>query len=53
MIFGEKFYDMLSKMSPWRQSMFALVLAQRQYPNYALWAEVENISGGIHAFSFR
>ncbi|MBQ3678481.1 MAG: YjaG family protein [Succinivibrio sp.] len=51
MIFGEKFYDMLAKMSPWRQSLFALVLAQRQYPNYALWAEVENISGGIHAFN--
>ncbi len=50
MIFGEKFYELISKMSPWRQSLFALVLAQRQYPNYALWAEVENINGGSTVF---
>ena len=32
MIFGEKYYGMLKKLSPWRQSLFSLVLAQRQYP---------------------
>mgnify|MGYP000139328446 CR=1 FL=1 len=39
MIFGEKYYGMLKKLSPWRQSLFSLVLAQRQYPNYALWCD--------------
>lgn len=35
MIFGEKFYPKLKKLSPWRQSLFALVLAHRQFPNFA------------------
>lgn len=45
MMFGEKFYPMLSKLSPWRQSLFALVLAHRQFPNYALWVETLNHKG--------
>ncbi|MGN1281741.1 MAG: DUF416 family protein [Succinivibrio sp.] len=50
MIFGEKFYELLSKMSPWRQSLFALTLAQRMYPNYALWCDVNEVNGGKKAF---
>ncbi|MGN0902714.1 MAG: DUF416 family protein, partial [Succinivibrio sp.] len=50
MIFGEKFYPMLSKLSPWRQSLFALVLAERQFANYALWCDVNNVKGGSRAY---
>lgn len=50
MIFGEKYYGMLKKLSPWRQSLFSLVLAQRQYPNYALWCEVNEVKGGAMAY---
>ena len=50
MIFGDKFYSHLKKMSPWRQSLFALVLAHRQYPNYALWCEVNEIHDGALAY---
>ena len=50
MIFGEKYYGMLKKLSPWRQSLFSLVLAQRQYPNYALWWEVNEVKGGAKAY---
>lgn len=50
MIFGEKYYGMLKKLSPWRQSLFSLVLAQRQYPNYALWCEVNEVKGGANAY---
>lgn len=50
MIFGEKYYGMLKKLSPWRQSLFSLVLAQRQYPNYAQWCEVNEVKGGAKAY---
>lgn len=50
MIFGEKYYGMLKKLSPWRQSLFSLVLAQRQYPNYALWCEVNEVKWGAKAY---
>lgn len=40
MIFGEKFYPSLRRLSPWRQSLFALVLAQRQLANVALYADL-------------
>lgn len=50
MIFGEKYYGMLKKLSPWRQSLFSLVLAQRQYPNYALWCEVNEVKGGAKTY---
>lgn len=50
MIFGEKYYGMLKKLSPWRQSLFSLVLAQRQYPNYALWCEVNEVKEGAKAY---
>ena len=50
MIFGEKYFDLLKKLSPWRQSLFALVLAQRQFANYALWCDVNEIKGGKKAY---
>lgn len=40
----------VKKLSPWRQSLFSLVLAQRQYPNYALWCEVNEVKGGAKAY---
>ena len=33
---------MLGRLSPWRQSLFALVLAERQLPNFPVWCELEN-----------
>lgn len=51
MIFGDKFYSMLGKLSPWRQSLFALVLAQRQYANYTLWCDVTEHKDGKAAFN--
>lgn len=45
MIFGAQFYPLLNKMTNWRQSLFALVLATRQYPNFKLWTEVEERQG--------
>ena len=44
-LFGEKFYPLLNKMPAWRHSLFALVLATRQYPNFALWCEVKEVQG--------
>lgn len=40
-LLGDKFYAKLNKMTIWRQSLFALVLATRQYPNFALWTEIK------------
>lgn len=51
MIFGEKFYPKLRKMSPWRQSLFALVLANRQLANFALYAE-QGEKSGLNEFIF-
>ena len=45
MLFGEKFYPLINKMPAWRHSLFALVLATRQYPNFALWCEVKEVQG--------
>ena len=50
MIFGEKYLNKKKKLSPWRQSLFALVLAQRQFANYALWCDVNEIKGGKKAY---
>jgi len=38
-VFGEKFYKRLNKLMPWQQTVFALALSERMYPNYALYAE--------------
>lgn len=43
MIFGEKFYPSLGRLSPWRQSLFALTLAQRQLANLAFFADMKNL----------
>lgn len=45
MIFGEKFYPTLDRMTGWRQSLFALVLATRQFDNFKLWTEINNRQG--------
>ena len=50
MIFGEKYFDLLKKLSPWRQSLFALVLAQRQFANNAQWCDANEIKGGKKAY---
>lgn len=44
-LFGEKFYPTLNKLSPWRQSLFALVLAHRQFPNFELWVDTVKHKG--------
>jgi len=38
-VFGEKFYRRLAKLAPWQQTTFALCLAERMYPNYALFCQ--------------
>jgi Uncharacterized protein conserved in bacteria len=38
-VFGDKFYKRLGKLMPWQQTVFALALAERMYPNYALYAQ--------------
>ena len=38
-MFGDKFYKRLRGLEPWQQSVFALALAERMYPNYQLYAE--------------
>lgn len=45
MIFGERFYPMLQKMPPWRHSLYALVLATKAYPNFALWCDINKAGG--------
>lgn len=44
-MFGPKFYPLLNKLGPWRQSLFALALAHRQFSNYALYTEVNHLNG--------
>lgn len=50
-MFGEKFYPTLNKLSPWKQSLFALCLAQRQFANYLLWAELTAEGRGISEYN--
>lgn len=50
MIFGPRFYIILGKITNWRQSLFALVLATRQYENFALWAELNNNRQAANAY---
>lgn len=38
-MFGDKFYKRLGKLMPWQQTVFALALAERMYPNYCLYAD--------------
>ncbi len=48
-MFGDKFYKRLNKLMPWQQTVFALALAERMYPNYQLYAESSG-SGDAPAF---
>lgn len=45
MIFGDRFYPELDKLSPWKQSLFSLVLTHRQFFNYALYTSLSNVAG--------
>ncbi|WP_409422027.1 YjaG family protein [Pseudaeromonas sp. ZJS20] len=45
-MFGEKFYKRLDKFQPWQQTLFALALAERMYPNYVLYAETSGKGDG-------
>lgn len=38
-MFGDKFYKRLGDLEPWQQTVFALALAERMYPNYHLYAD--------------
>lgn len=49
-IFGEKFYKNLGELSPWQQSIFALVLAHRQSPNFLLYAEMNEDTAAQNDF---
>lgn len=49
-MFGDKFYSRLQKLMPWQQTLFALALTERMYPNYGLYAEV---TGQGHAPELR
>ena len=49
-MFGDKFYKRLGDLEPWQQSVFALALAERMYPNYHLYAES---TGKGNAIEFR
>ncbi|WP_165661118.1 YjaG family protein [Oceanimonas sp. MB9] len=45
-MFGDKFYKKLNKLSPWQQTVFALALAERMYPNYRLFADTAGFGDG-------
>jgi hypothetical protein len=45
-VFGDKFYKKLNKLMPWQQTVFALALAERMYPNYHLFAEASGFGDG-------
>jgi uncharacterized protein len=49
-VFGDKFYKRLGDLEPWQQTVFALALAERMYPNYHLYAES---TGRGNALEFR
>ncbi len=49
-MFGDRFYKRLGDLEPWQQSVFALALAERMYPNYHLYAES---TGKGNAIEFR
>ncbi|MBL1375961.1 YjaG family protein [Zobellella iuensis] len=45
-MFGDKFYKKLNKLMPWQQTVFALALAERMYPNYRLFSETSGFGSG-------
>lgn len=48
-MFGDKFYKRLNELQPWQQTVFALALAERMYPNYALFSQTSGF-GSAQAF---
>ncbi len=49
-MFGDKFYKRLAELQPWQQTVYTLALAERMYPNYALFCQA---SGFGNAGAFR
>lgn len=45
-MFGDKFYKKINKLAPWQQTVFALALAQRMYPNYQLFSDTSDFGNG-------
>lgn len=45
-MFGDKFYKKINKLAPWQQTVFALALAERMYPNYQLFSETSKTGNG-------
>lgn len=45
-MFGDKFYKKINKLAPWQQTVFALALAERMYPNYQLFSDTSNAGNG-------
>ncbi|OIN13500.1 YjaG family protein [Oceanisphaera psychrotolerans] len=45
-MFGDKFYKKINKLAPWQQTVFALALAERMYPNYRLFADTSSFGNG-------
>lgn len=52
MIFGERFYPLVDKLTNWRQSLFSLVLATHQYENFELWAEISENKQAAKEFKY-
>ncbi|ART79990.1 YjaG family protein [Oceanisphaera avium] len=45
-MFGDKFYKKINKLAPWQQTVFALALAERMYPNYQLFSDTSHFGSG-------
>ena len=45
-MFGDKFYKKINKLAPWQQTVFALALAERMYPNYQLFSDTGDFGNG-------
>ena len=45
-MFGDKFYKKINKLAPWQQTVFALALAERMYPNYQLFSDTAEFGNG-------
>ncbi|MBU3827299.1 MAG: YjaG family protein [Candidatus Anaerobiospirillum merdipullorum] len=50
-MFGDRFYPLLAHLSPWKQSLFALALAQRQLANFCLWSSLAKQDQGSTHFA--
>ena len=43
MLFGNLFYKKINGLANWQQTLFALVLTTRMYPNLKLYSETSNL----------